>query len=72
VRYDAAKKEDRKQRGENRYITDHISSRAGSRSGSAFLHLDRRIDQSDQCSEIGRAGGERRRGGATQVDDIRA
>ena len=39
--YDAAKKENRKKRGEDWYITDHISSRAEPRNASGFLHPGR-------------------------------
>src|ERR1700730_1454222 len=45
VGYDPAKKENRKERGEDWYITDHISSRAAPRNASAFLHLDRCTNQ---------------------------
>ena len=45
VGYDPAKKENRKERGEDWYITDHISSRAEPRNASAFLHLDRCTNQ---------------------------
>jgi hypothetical protein len=38
VRYDAAKEENRKERGENWYITDNIGSRAGPQNARSLFY----------------------------------